>query len=527
MPDDDLKLRAARARVGQVLHDRWRLLRLLGVGGMGAVYEATGTSGERVAIKILHADLAALADARERFRREGYAASRLEHPGAVRVLEERSGDDELVYLVMELLEGDTVERRRLRLGGKFPLEEALIIADRTLDVLAAAHSKAIIHRDIKPENLFITAEGALKVLDFGIARLREGPQSQHATRTGSAMGTPAFMPPEQALGQWDRVSERTDVWAVGATLFKLLSGRDPHEAPTVNQLLLAIMTKPVVPLASVSPKTPSKIAKVVDKALAFDPKKRFATATAMRAALRKAYESTAKRRFDLLPGLSLGPVSPDTPTLPTTNAKPPPNVPTITSAQTERAISMPAASRAQSRAAQRERRVRAAVTGAIASVLAMLAATGAAFGVRTYVARGHVQRALGAASARARDEAARTQPPSAEAGTAAPAASVIASASAPPQEAASSQISSTEPRADGPDAAAAATAPEPTASAIASAQPGATTAPQATVSAMATPPSPAPVPTAPPPAVQPRPMSKPPPPDASSSPAIPREKQRL
>ncbi|XYH94199.1 protein kinase domain-containing protein [Sorangium sp. So ce1128] len=278
------------ALVGQVLRGKWRLERLLGFGGMAVVYAGTHRNGMRGAVKMLRRELSGDEDARSRFLREGYVANRVDHPGIVRVLDDDVTDDGSVFLVMELLEGETVEARRARQPtGALGVGEVLGIVDDLLDVLAVAHERGIVHRDLKPDNLFLTRQGQLKVLDFGIARLRElsGPTNA-STRAGSLMGTPQFMPPEQARGQWDRVDARTDLWAVGSTMFQLLSGRYVHEAETLPLLLLAAMTQPAPPVASVLPSLPPPVAGVIDVALAFEPDRRWPNARAMQRALRQA-----------------------------------------------------------------------------------------------------------------------------------------------------------------------------------------------------------------------------------------------
>jgi serine/threonine-protein kinase len=295
-PGDPLT-RRAEARVGAVIRGTWRLDRLLGLGGMAAVYAATSRSGARGAVKILHPEVSLDVEARARFQREGYAANRVVHPGAVRVIDDGVAEDGSAYLVMELLEGETVDQRASRRKGlRLPLGDVLAIADQLLDVLAAAHAEGIVHRDIKPENIFLTQTGHVKVLDFGIAGLRElaaAPAESRATRTGAAMGTPAFMPPEQALGDWDRVDARTDLWAAAATLFTLLTGRVVHEAPTVQKQLLAAMTKPAAPIAKVARDVPPSVAKVIDRALSFQQGDRFASARAFADALRAAADRDA------------------------------------------------------------------------------------------------------------------------------------------------------------------------------------------------------------------------------------------
>ncbi|UQA56338.1 serine/threonine protein kinase [Polyangium aurulentum] len=288
MSEQDAVTRRAEARVGVVLRNKWRIDRLLGVGGMAAVYEGTHRNGKRGAIKLLHLELSIVAEARARFLQEGYVANTVAHPGAVSVMDDDVAEDGSVFIVMELLEGRTIDAiAEARPGGRLGLGEALRVADQLLDVLAAAHDKGIVHRDIKPDNLFLTNAGQVKVLDFGLARMRDV-GSAKMTKTGNAMGTPAFMPPEQALGNWNSVDARTDLWAVGASLYTLMTGRLVHEAPNVNQLLLKAMTLPATPLAQVLPGVPAEVAEVVDKALAFQQADRFADARSMKAAVRRA-----------------------------------------------------------------------------------------------------------------------------------------------------------------------------------------------------------------------------------------------
>jgi serine/threonine-protein kinase len=155
-----------------------------------------------------------------------------------------------------------------------------------LDALAAAHERGVIHRDLKPENLFLTDDGRVKVLDFGIARLREGVAGERGTQTGTTMGTPAFMAPEQALGETSRVDGRTDVYAVGATMFTLLSGRIVHESETLQKLMLAAMTKTAPTLASVAPDADARVCALVDRALAFAQEDRWPSARDMLEAVR-------------------------------------------------------------------------------------------------------------------------------------------------------------------------------------------------------------------------------------------------
>jgi eukaryotic-like serine/threonine-protein kinase len=264
----------ARRRVGTTLREKYTLSRVLGVGGMAVVYLATHRNGNRVAVKILHAELSLDPGLVARFAREGYVANAIEHRGAVRVLDDDVAEDGSAFLVMELLLGETLEERARRTGGRLPQREVVALAHQLLDVLASAHRKGVVHRDIKPENLFLTRERELKVLDFGIARLRDdglGP----GTAAGIRIGTPAFMPPEQALGRVDEIDARSDVWAGGATLFTLLSGRFVHDADTAAEIVVRSATQPSPALASAAPHVAGALAAVVDRALAFRREDRF------------------------------------------------------------------------------------------------------------------------------------------------------------------------------------------------------------------------------------------------------------
>ena len=285
-PEDELRRRAG-ARIGVALRGKYRLDRLLGVGGMAAVYAATHLrNASRVAVKVLHREFTLDGPLRARFLREGYAANSVGHPGTVRILDDDTDEDGAVFLVMELLDGETLDARWERSDRKLGVAEVVTMMYGVLDVLAAAHAKGIVHRDLKPENLFLTRDGHVKVLDFGVARLREASPTQ--TRTGAVFGTPAFMPPEQALGRVAEVDALADVWSVGATAFALLSGRFVHEGQTAEEMLIRSATQPAPELGTVAPHVPATIAAVVDRALAFEKRDRWPSARAMQEALMQA-----------------------------------------------------------------------------------------------------------------------------------------------------------------------------------------------------------------------------------------------
>jgi serine/threonine protein kinase len=286
---------------GVVLKEKWRIDALLGAGGVATVYAATHRNGKRVAVKVLHPHLASMPEVRERFLREGYVANQVEHPYAVSVLDDDVTEDGLVFLVMDLLDGESLQERLEREGQLSP-NDVLVIADALLDVLSAAHEKGIVHRDIKPDNVYLLRNGGLRLLDFGIARLHEQRATKNATQSGAAMGTPSYMPPEQARGRWEMVDARSDLWAVVATMFALLTGRCVHEAETVNETLLLAMSRPAPPLASVLVDSPARVAAIVDRALAFEMQDRWSDAPSMRQGVQDA-----RRLLEALPTRALVP----------------------------------------------------------------------------------------------------------------------------------------------------------------------------------------------------------------------------
>jgi serine/threonine-protein kinase len=277
-----------QARVGSQLNGKWRLTSVLGIGGMAAVYAAVHRNQNRVAIKMLHPELSIDANVRTRFMREGYVANTVGHPGAVTIFDDDLSEDGAAFLVMELLEGETLEDRSTRKGGKLSAGEVLLAVDQLLDVLVAAHARGVVHRDLKPDNLFLTTAGQLKVLDFGIARVREMRGEEGGTGMGTFMGTPAFMAPEQARGRWDEVDVRSDVWALGATMFTLLTGGNVHEADTLGEQLILAATAPAPPLATRMPELPAEVCEIVDVALAFRKEERWSSAESMRGKVRDA-----------------------------------------------------------------------------------------------------------------------------------------------------------------------------------------------------------------------------------------------
>ncbi|AKT36965.1 serine/threonine protein kinase [Chondromyces crocatus] len=272
-------------RLGTVLRGKWRLDRLIGIGGMAAVYAATHSIGRQEAIKILHPDIARNKDLRARFEREAQAVNKFHHPGVVEIRDIDVTDDGVPFLVMELLDGEPLWDRAQRLDG-IDAPELLRITDELLDVLAAAHDQGIIHRDIKPDNLFLLRDGRIKVLDFGIAHLRDGVRTELRTRAGATLGTVSYMAPEQVKGTG--VDQRSDLFSVGATMFRIVTKRRLHEARTDSELLVKMATQPAPRLGTIARGAPPGLCLIVDRALAFEKERRYPDARTMQQDVRSA-----------------------------------------------------------------------------------------------------------------------------------------------------------------------------------------------------------------------------------------------
>ncbi len=275
-------------RSGSVIGAKWRVDSLLGSGSMASVYAVTHRNGSRAALKILHESLASDVSVCERFLGEGYLTNSIKHDGIVRVFDDGMTDDGCPFLAMDLLEGETLDVHRTKAGGKLPMFEVIEIADKVMDTLAAVHQAGIIHRDLKPQNVFCENDGGVKVLDFGVARLQERMNSHSVV--GMVLGTPSFMSPEQALGGKD-VDARSDIWALGAIMFTLLTGETVHIAAHIQARLLAAASVRARSVLTVAPQLPQDIALVIDTALQFKKDERWQTVTAMRSALRNVKQS--------------------------------------------------------------------------------------------------------------------------------------------------------------------------------------------------------------------------------------------
>lgn len=260
---------------------------------MGSVFACTQLqTRERVALKILHRHIAEDERLRARFITEGRAQNRVQHRGVVRALAE--GEHEgAPFLVMELAPGQSLKALAESQGGRLSLEQLAPVITQLLEVLAAVHDANIIHRDIKPDNLVVAPDGSLKLVDFGIARIEE---ESGNTTTGSTLGTPAFMAPEQVLGRQGRVDRRADLYAVGAVIHRLLSGFNLHHPASGAELLIAMGTQQAASIASTVPGLSPAIVRVVDRALSFDREARFSDARSMRQAWLAALNAPLEAR---------------------------------------------------------------------------------------------------------------------------------------------------------------------------------------------------------------------------------------
>jgi serine/threonine-protein kinase len=273
------------ALIGSVLGDTYQLVRVLGEGGMGRVYEARHIRllSKRFAIKVLHGDLKRQPEVVGRFLREAEATSALQHPNIVGVLDVNELPDGRPYLVVELLEGEQLGTYFER-EGRLTVEDAVSICRPICQALMAAHSKGIVHRDIKPENLFLVGEGrsrTTKVLDFGISRV--GAATAKLTKTGTVMGTPTYMPPEQARGR--RVDQRADIYSVGAILYEALTGKRPFDGVDPMSTLAAVLNEEPPRPCTLVPSLPPGLEVVIQKAMAKLPKDRYRTMRELDAAL--------------------------------------------------------------------------------------------------------------------------------------------------------------------------------------------------------------------------------------------------
>jgi eukaryotic-like serine/threonine-protein kinase len=271
------------------LVSHFEILERLGSGGMGIVYRARDLKlGRTIALKFLPAALADDAKDKQRFLREARAASSLNHPNICTIHEIGESDDGQPFLCMELCEGETLKARLQR--GPLPLEEALDIAIQIASGLGRAHQAGIVHRDIKPGNVVVDDRHRVKILDFGLAQIIG---ETRLTRVGSAIGTVAYMSPEQARGI--EVDHRSDLWSLGVVLYEMLTGRLPFPGGSDVAILNAVAARDPEPVSKVKPELPRQLGRILDRLLAKDPAARISSAAVLKQELRGLREGMDSR----------------------------------------------------------------------------------------------------------------------------------------------------------------------------------------------------------------------------------------
>jgi serine/threonine-protein kinase len=284
---------AAPSLVGTVLGDAYQVTRLLGQGGMGAVYEGIQTRlKKRVAIKVMDRNLAANTEAVARFRREIDVTAKLAHPNIVQISDFGTVPTGEPYLVMEFLEGEDLERRLARVG-RVSFASAVAIVNQLTSALAVTHAEGIVHRDLKPANVFLVKvpgqSDFVKVVDFGISKVLKASTTK-LTRAQMIVGTPEYMSPEQAAGKVDEIDHRSDQWSLACIAWHMLVGQQPFVGPDVNSILHQVMNGEPPPLGpALAPLLPGQVESVLRKALSKRQIDRYPTITAFG----KAFEAAA------------------------------------------------------------------------------------------------------------------------------------------------------------------------------------------------------------------------------------------
>ena len=304
MADANKELIDAQALIGKVLDDRYRLESVLGQGGMGMVFQATQTAmGRQVAVKTLHPSLAMAPTFFERFKREAEVASRLKHPNIVTIFDFGRTADGVCYYVMEHLEGESL-RQQVKRDGPMSLRRAVAVIEQIALGLAHAHRQGVIHRDMKPHNVMVTTVDQheyLKVLDFGLVKAMEGDDDEQLTSTGQVLGTPQYMPPEQAGGE--SVDARSDLYSLGGVFYFCLTGTSPYGANSVRKALTASLTQPVPSVASKrqGAPVPRAVEEFVRKSLAKEREDRYQSAEEFIVELNASVEGLSDDALDAVP----------------------------------------------------------------------------------------------------------------------------------------------------------------------------------------------------------------------------------
>jgi serine/threonine-protein kinase len=292
------------ALIGQVLDGRYKIEDVIGQGGMGMVFSATQTSVQRqVAVKTLNPSLAAAPQFFERFRREAEIASRLHHPNVITIYDFGRAQDGTCYYVMELLEGESL-RELVKRDGPMSLRRAVDVIEQACRGLAHAHEQGAVHRDIKPHNIMVQQldqRDFVKVLDFGLVKALEAEEEHQLTSTGQVLGTPQYMPPEQAGGE--HVDHRSDLYSMGGVFYYCLTGTSPYGANTVRKALTAALTQPAPTVAAKrqGAPVPQAMEEFFQKALAREKEDRFQNAQEFIDAMLDAVSDATPEQLDAMP----------------------------------------------------------------------------------------------------------------------------------------------------------------------------------------------------------------------------------
>jgi eukaryotic-like serine/threonine-protein kinase len=276
------------ALVGTTVAGKYRVDRLIGRGGMGAVFQAANLAiGKRVALKFLDHEAAKNREACQRFQREAEAAGMAESAHIVQIFDSGVTEAGLPFLVMELLTGEDL-RALLQREGRLPVTPALRIVSQVLRALLRAHEAGIVHRDLKPENVFLCARdddaAFVKLVDFGISKVARARTADTLTRRGTVLGTAFYMSPEQAQSFSD-IDGRTDLFSLGAILFEMLTGQPPHGGRTYEAVLIAICTRDAADVRTLAPEVPASVASILTHALQRERGQRFQSAAEFLAAI--------------------------------------------------------------------------------------------------------------------------------------------------------------------------------------------------------------------------------------------------
>ncbi len=290
------------ALVGTTVAGKYRVDRLIGRGGMGAVFQATNLAiGKRVALKFLDHEAAKNREACQRFQREAEAAGMAESAHIVQIFDSGVTEAGLPFLVMELLTGEDL-RACLRREARLSVVAALRIVNQVLRALLRAHEAGIVHRDLKPDNVFLCARdddpSFVKLVDFGISKVARARTADTLTRRGTVLGTAFYMSPEQAQSFAD-IDGRTDLFSLGAIVFEMLTGRPPHGGRTYEAVLIAICTQDAPDVRTLAPEVPGAVAAIVSRALERERERRFQSAAEFLAAI-------TKLESDFAPGAAAG-----------------------------------------------------------------------------------------------------------------------------------------------------------------------------------------------------------------------------